>query len=183
MGITPDNVVEIFLQPGDFYFGDQYTRIRTLLGSCVSITMWHPLKLIGGMCHFMLPYRPGKPNTQLDGRYADEAVLMFFREAVRYNTHPAEYVIKVFGGGRMFPTIQSINPCENGRSCSEVIDSCQNISCRNSARSIALLQHAGLSIDSHDLGGTVSRYIVFDIWDGNVWMRKNIIQKSAAAWE
>ena len=45
-----EHAVEIFLQPGDFYFGDENTRLRSLLGSCVSITMWHPTKLIGGMC-------------------------------------------------------------------------------------------------------------------------------------
>ena len=45
----PDHVIEIFLQPGDFYFGGADTRIRTILGSCVSITMWHPTRLIGGM--------------------------------------------------------------------------------------------------------------------------------------
>ncbi|MBL8511280.1 MAG: chemotaxis protein CheD, partial [Betaproteobacteria bacterium] len=50
-------VMDIFLQPGEFYFGDADTRIRTLLGSCVSITMWHPTRRIGGMCHYMLPTR------------------------------------------------------------------------------------------------------------------------------
>ena len=53
----PPHVIEIFLQPGDFYFGDKDTRIRTILGSCVSITLWHPTRLIGGMCHFLLPFR------------------------------------------------------------------------------------------------------------------------------
>lgn len=45
-----EHAVEIFLQPKDFYFGDENARLRTLLGSCVSITMWHPTKLIGDMC-------------------------------------------------------------------------------------------------------------------------------------
>ena len=72
------NVIEIFLQPGDFYFGDRDTRIRTLLGSCVSITMWHPRLHVGGMCHFMLPERGlaavrhcgGQRNVALKGAQA-----------------------------------------------------------------------------------------------------------------
>ena len=57
---------EIFLQPGEFYFGDAATRIRTLLGSCVAITLWHPARMIGGMCHYMLPNRQ-KHHGPLDG--------------------------------------------------------------------------------------------------------------------
>jgi len=34
--------LEIFLHQGEVYFGDRDTRIRTVLGSCVAITMWHP---------------------------------------------------------------------------------------------------------------------------------------------
>ena len=45
----PADAIEIFLHPGEFYFGDRHTRIRTLLGSCVSIILWHPRLLIGGM--------------------------------------------------------------------------------------------------------------------------------------
>lgn len=77
----PAHVVEIFLQPGESYFGDKNTRIRTLLGSCVSITLWHPHLLIGGMCHYLLPDRGGKSSTgELDGRYADEAIQILLKE-------------------------------------------------------------------------------------------------------
>ena len=50
----PKGVIEVFLQPGELYFGDRYTRLRTLLGSCVSIVLWHREALLGGMCHYML---------------------------------------------------------------------------------------------------------------------------------
>lgn len=169
---TPENAVDIFLQPGDFYFGDRHTRIRTLLGSCVSITMWHPQKLIGGMCHFMLPSRGNKTIKQLDGRYADEAILLFLSEAVRYSSHPAEFVIKVFGGGKMFPGILAHEPCRD-RPCAEVMHLCHHVSCRNVVQSTTLLCKAGLPVESHDLGGTSSRNIVFDVWSGEVWVRKN----------
>ena len=47
----PQSVIEIFLQPGELWFGDEQTRIRTILGSCVAVTLWHPGRRIGGMCH------------------------------------------------------------------------------------------------------------------------------------
>jgi chemotaxis protein CheD len=93
----PDDYIEIFLQPGDFYFGDASTRMRTLLGSCVALTMWHPGRLIGAMSHVMVPSRSDDRITDLDGRYADESLLMFFREAARVGTHPRDYQLKLFG--------------------------------------------------------------------------------------
>jgi len=54
----PDGILEIFLGPGDLFFGDRDTRIRTLLGSCVAVTLWHPRAKLGGMCHFVVPTRP-----------------------------------------------------------------------------------------------------------------------------
>ena len=49
----PPHVIEIYLQPGELWFGDANTRIRTILGSCVAITLWHPHRRIDGMCRYM----------------------------------------------------------------------------------------------------------------------------------
>lgn len=78
--MQPKHGREIFLKSGDFYFGDESTRLRTLLGSCVSNTMWHPARLIGGLCHYLLPSRDGASATTLDGRYAKEALQMLMYE-------------------------------------------------------------------------------------------------------
>ena len=45
------NIVDVFLQPGDIHFGGADTRIRTVLGTCVAISLWHPVRQIGGMSH------------------------------------------------------------------------------------------------------------------------------------
>ena len=42
----PD-LIDIFLQPGEYFVGDADYQIRTMLGSCVSMTLWHPGKRIG----------------------------------------------------------------------------------------------------------------------------------------
>ncbi|MBI5753296.1 MAG: chemotaxis protein CheD [Hydrogenophilales bacterium] len=168
--IKPPHVVEIFLQPGDFYFGDRNTRIRTTLGSCVSITLWHPTLLIGGMCHYMLASRPDRNITQLDGKYGEDAVLMFFREAMLHNTNPQDYVVKVFGGGNMFPSRASHLPCKSAP-CEQVIDACRNVSCKNHMIGRALLKHHGLDIAAEHLGGAGHRNVIFDIWSGHVWVR------------
>jgi len=168
----PEHVIEIFLQPGDFYFGDQNTRIRTLLGSCISIVMWHPKLLIGGMCHYMLSSRGNKNISKLDGRYGDEAILMFFSEAIRNNSNPNDYIVKIFGGGNMFSKSKSHVPCMEAP-CDAVIHSCRNVACKNEIKGVSLLEDYGFSITSKDLRGICSRNIIFDIWNGDVWVRKN----------
>lgn len=167
----PDHVIEIFLQPGDFYFGDANTRIRTILGSCVSITMWHPTRLIGGMCHFQLPSRPKKHGATLDGHYADEAMQMFLKEIRAAKTHPAEYRVKVFGGGNMFPHLKKkalLKAGADGTGKKFNMD----VAGKNVLVARSLITLHGFKIDAEDLGGDGHRQIIFDIWSGHAWVRK-----------
>lgn len=175
----PAHIIEIFLQPGDFYFGNRDARIRTLLGSCVSITMWHPKLLIGGMCHYMLPSRGNKKVALLDGRYGDEAVMMFLREAMRQESNPASFVVKVFGGGNMFNTAGN-NPVCQGRSCQEKMRSCRNVACKNAVYGVSILERLGFNIEARDLGGRSFRNIFFDIWSGNVWVKRSQAENDSA---
>ena len=172
----PENFTEIFLQPGDFYFGDMNIRLRTLLGSCVSITMWHPTRLIGGMCHYLLPFRESASVTPLDGRYAKEAMQMFVQEIRAAKTHPSEYRVKLFGAGNMFPGINKKNQCDpNGININ--IKACKSVPCKNIAIARSLVASNGFVVAAEDLGGNSHRQVVFDICNGSVWVRKpSVIQ-------
>lgn len=158
---TDDDVLEIFLQPGEFYFGEGRTRVRTLLGSCVAISVWHPRLKIGGLCHYMLPGRGGHHGMHraLDGRYADEAMLLFAREMRAAGTTPREYDAKLFGGGRMFA-----NGCEVCRSGMDVPN-------RNVLRGRELVQQYGLRLKAEHLGGEGHRNLLFEIWSGDAYLK------------
>ncbi|MBS4096613.1 MAG: chemotaxis protein CheD [Sulfuricella sp.] len=173
----PAHVIEIFLQPGEFYFGDRNTRIRTVLGSCVSITMWHPRLLIGGMCHFMLSRRPSGQSGELDGRYADEAMALFLREIRDAGTQPAEYQVKLFGGGNMFPASMKLRNgnCHPPTCDGTVVHDCRQVSCANSRIARHLAVQNGFRIAAEHLGETGHRQILFDIWSGHVWVKHNPI--------
>ena len=157
---APADALEVFLQPGEFYFGEEKTRIRTLLGSCVAITLWHPVRRIGGMAHYMLPQRPNRATDQpLDGRYAEEVLLMFQRELQQARTRPAEYQVKLFGGGRMFAH------AHKAKRHADVSD-------RNVEVGRQLMAQHGFRILAEDLGGDGHRNVVFDLWSGDVWLKK-----------
>lgn len=157
---TNPNVMDVFLQPGDFYFGDSETRIRTLLGSCVAITIWHPRLHIGGMCHYMLPRRPRhKANDVLDGRYAEDVMQLFMHELKRSKTKPFEYKAKLFGGGNMF---------SNTKKPSGHI----NISSQNIDFGRILMTQYGFKVHAESLGGEGQRNIIFDVSTGDVWVKR-----------
>lgn len=161
----PPHVVDIFLQPGDWYFGDRDTRVRTLLGSCVAITLWHPRHLVGGMCHYMLPSRPEMRPRAEDGRYADEAFALLMREVNKVGTRIDEYQIKMFGGGNMFPGGVRYHQ--------------DHVGSKNATAGHRLIESHGLSCTVSDLGGLGHRNVIFDIWSGNVWVRRQKLSADA----
>lgn len=150
---------DIYLRPGGFHFGQAPMRIRTVLGSCVAITLWHPRLVHGGMCHYMLPERGGRSRQSPDGRYADDALALFMRELLHFGTQPADYEVKLFGGGRMFEV--------RDPRLHEVLD----IGQRNIEAGRRLLREHGFSVRSEHLAGNGHRNLVFDIANGHVWLR------------
>ena len=153
-----DDIREVFLLPGGFHFGGGRTRISTLLGSCISITLWHPARLVGGMCHFMLPSRGQSAGAALDGRYADEALVLFDREVAKAGSRPGDYQVKVFGGGNMLT-----RPDDS----SELMD----IAARNVESAYALLaRHGYRPAALAHCGGKGHRKLIFDLWTGHVWL-------------
>jgi chemotaxis protein CheD len=160
---APRDILEIFLQPGEFYFGEERTRIRTLLGSCVAITLWHPKLHIGGMSHYMLSSRPRpKKDETLNGRYAVEVMEMFMRELKRSHTKPREYQVKIFGGGCMFEHRGKEGKARNTIGISE----------RNVRAGRELVTRYGFTFAAEDLGGNGHRNVVLDLWSGDVWVKK-----------
>ena len=157
----PPNVIEIFLQPGELWFGDEHTRIRTLLGSCVAVTLWHPLRRIGGMCHYLLPVRERPPGSAPDGRYATEALEVLLAEIRKVGAQPQEFEAKLFGGGHMFPPLH-----RDARSGGVGL-----VHDRNVEMALALVDRHGFLFKAKHLGGDGHRNIIFDLWSGHVWMR------------
>jgi len=153
----PVDVSEVVLAPGEVSFATRPTRLRTLLGSCVAFTFWHPQRRIGSMCHFMLPARLRRDHA-LDGRYGDEAVELLFRHARANGTTPQDYQVKLFGGGEMFPEQRGNLPA-------------QDVASLNVRAALALAERHRLCLTAQDMGSTGYRTIVFDLWNGNVWVR------------
>ncbi|SMC18120.1 chemotaxis protein CheD [Andreprevotia lacus DSM 23236] len=148
----------IFVNPGEIYFGSGDVHVETLLGSCVAITFWHPVRRLGGLCHFLLPSRlhtPGKAMTR-DGRYGEEAVQHLLDEVKLHGTRIEDYAVKVFGGGRVFDT----EPQK------------ASIGETNALFAISRLQQLRIPVAVQDITGYGYRYLRFDLGSGDVWIRR-----------
>lgn len=101
------------IHPGEWYFGAEYQRLHTVLGSCVALTAWHPRLKIGGMCHYLLALESGPEQVSVardknqsrietdNGRYAGVA-LQHMKRAMKAYASIGEFQLGIFGGGDMF---------------------------------------------------------------------------------
>lgn len=147
--------------PGQWYFGKQPSQLRTLLGSCVAVTLWHPIRQLGGMCHFLLPKRntrPGAPPPpSLDGRYGDEAMALLVRELTRLKSHPSEYVAHLYGGADTMPEQAGVK---------------FNVGERNIEMGWSLIDQHGFLLDGVDVGDHVPRTVTLAMDTGLVSVRR-----------
>jgi chemotaxis protein CheD len=155
MRVSTDEIKDVFLKPGEFYFGHGNTRISTLLGSCVSITLWHPRRKIGGMCHYLLTERVRPEAAVLDGRFASEAFDLFLLHMKAAGTRPSEYQAKLFGGANMLSSLST---------------SKQEIGPRNIDYGRRLLASQHIALMAEHVGGNGRRKLRFDLDSGEVWL-------------
>jgi len=147
--------IDIFLHPGDWYFGDRDTRIHTTLGSCIAVSLWHPKLKVGGMCHYLLPGNE-EPEDALNARYGSDALQLMMAEVLRLNSRPEDYEAKLFGGASMF----------------DVGPGGSSVARRNVMAAEALMQRYNFDVVARSLGGSGYRQLVFYTDSGDVWVRQ-----------
>jgi chemotaxis protein CheD len=158
--ISDPEVELVTVSPGQLFFGGGRTVVQTLLGSCVAITLWHPERRIGGMCHYLLADRgqADRRPARAPGYFAADAIEYLVAQ-VRASARPrSEFEAKMFGGGNMFEGVQAgSHPI--------------NVAQANVRAGRRLLEQYGFSIKAADVGGSRYRKIFFDLDSGDVWVQ------------
>jgi chemotaxis protein CheD len=149
---------DVTLKPGEYAVGDARHCMRTVLGSCVSITLWHPQLRIGAMSHFLLAARAAGHPGPLDARYGEEALVLMLRDLLHAGVRATECEAKIFGGGHMFPE--------------QEVPGVQHVGEKNGEAARRMLQGCGIRVQSESLFGVGHRQIVFDVASGDVWARQ-----------
>lgn len=150
------------IHPGDWYFGGQYERLHTVLGSCVALTAWHPRLKVGGMCHYLLAVEPATKSdpppaaTSLAGgdcRYASNALEQMKRSMQSF-ADIREFQLGLFGGGDMFAY------------CTPT-----SIGYDNIAYARHWLGSQNLKPIHIDVGGTISRSLMLVVATGEIQLK------------
>lgn len=155
LAARPDEA--LFLMPGQLHFGDQAASLQTLLGSCVALTLWHPVRRLGGMCHFLLPSRTRGAGEPLDGRYGDEAMETLLQHIHRHQTTPQEYHAHLYGGADTLPEGSNLK---------------FNVGERNIEAGWLFVDRWGLQLQGVDVGEDMPRSVRLQLATGEVEMRR-----------
>jgi chemotaxis protein CheD len=126
------------------------------LGSCLGVTIYDPVKKIGGLLHLMLP------DSTIDAAKAVSSPFMFvdtglprlFHAAYNLGADRGRLTVKVAGGAQLLDQ-QGIF----------------NIGSRNFDALQRLLAQNGLKAHSIDVGGLSSRTVRMDLTTGNVTVK------------
>ena len=145
----------IYLKPGEVVVVRKPVLISTVLGSCVSVTMFSPDRKFGAICHATLPDSAGNSD---DLRYVDTALNHIYLRAVECGAG-SNLVVKLFGGARM---LNVGNVEMTGFTVGE----------QNVARALEVISSWGLTVASVDTGGFVGRKLYFCTRNGDVYLRR-----------
>lgn len=90
--------VNVNVQPGEVHVSDTPRMFKTILGSCVSVCLWDPVRRAGGLNHYMLPRLLTAPDSARFGTIAIPQLIAKLREF-----DCQSLVAKVFGGASVLP--------------------------------------------------------------------------------
>lgn len=157
--MEPAEETKVFLGIGQYHATTRPTRVVTVLGSCISVTMHHPATAFAAICHASLPSAP--PGLGRDYRYVDlviPAMLSWFK---RHRIPARDLVVKLFGGADMYASPhRPLAQATVGR--------------QNSDMALKVLALQGLEPSAGDVGGRHGRSLVFHTTSGEVLIRKTV---------
>lgn len=152
--LTNQNTKTHYLYPGTIFVHREQHLVTTVLGSCVSVCIWHPKAELGGINHYLLPLWNGEglPTP----KYGNIAITRLI-EKVRNLAGSGELIAKVFGGASMW------SRAEGALAVGE----------RNVELAFRLLEEEKIKIVSQDVWGEMGRKLIFDTKTGSVLLRRN----------
>jgi chemotaxis protein CheD len=146
----------VFLKPADIYVGKAPAEVVTILGSCVSVTMFNERFRFGAICHALLP-----SSRILDDadkfRYVDSSMHHMLNVFERMGINGGELKIKLLGGANMIERLDG-NSMAVGK--------------KNVETALRIIAERNLRLVGSDVGGTMGRKIYFSTHTGEVLLKR-----------
>ncbi|MBF0456320.1 MAG: chemotaxis protein CheD [Nitrospirae bacterium] len=148
----------IFLKPGEVYITEKPAMVKTVLGSCVSITLFDPVRRVAAICHGMLPDCGGDDCEDYPEKlqYVTCSIIHILNNMQDKGVITSTLEVKVFGGGDVL-TYGGTRP---------------SVGRQNIDAALRILESLGLKPLTSDLGGDRGRKIFFNTQTGQVLLKK-----------
>ncbi len=153
-----DTIKRYYLHPSSLIVCNSPTEIITLLGSCVAVCLWDPVKEFGGMNHFMLPLWNGQGLTS--PKYGDIATEKLIARMIKLGSDKHNLKAKLFGGASVLFSDNNLF----------------NIGERNIETAKEILERNKIPVISSSTGSTMGRKILFNTKTGTI--RQKLIKKN-----
>ena len=151
---------KLILGPGDYAVSNEDILLHTVLGSCVAVTLYDPVRKNAGMNHYLLAEAPSHRKAlsqEPNPRFGRDAISLLVEAMVAHGSGLKNLQAKIFGGGRI---LQLANQNPGGL----WID--------NATIAHDCLGKLGIPIKAHDTGGTAARRVVLKVHTGEVFVQK-----------
>jgi len=141
-----------YLKPAEVFITDQPYYVQTILGSCVSITMFHGKTGVAAICHGMLPTATNYSDQKLQYKFLDYSFYELLKFYSKKNISLSELNVCVYGGADMFSVKR-----EN-----------KSIGRLNIEMAFQLIEKHELKLLDFNVGGYRGRKIIFNTFNGEI---------------
>lgn len=145
------------LNPGELIVTELPHIVTTVLGSCISLTIFSSERQIGIMNHAILPAAP--PNYPLSDlfRYVDTSFNYILNKIKSMKIPVDGLEIKLFGGANMMHEVSKYSIGVGDKNIEVVL---------------SLIKKNGLFLKARDVGGRYGRRVIFNTTTGEVLVKK-----------
>jgi chemotaxis protein CheD len=152
--------LSVYLKPAELFVAKQPAIVTTVLGSCVSVTLFHQRSGLAAICHAPLPQcRKKQDCTDCHAekyKYVACVVPEMIQRIARHCIQTVDIEVKLFGGAEMFAN-NNINP---------------SVGRQNVESAIRIIAAQGLRVKRANVGGLAGRKIFFYTHTGQVFMKQ-----------
>ncbi len=152
----------IYLKPGEMYFGTEPARVVTVLGSCISVIMYHRRTRTGAICHAVMPAIEQSTKKRASStdifQYVDSSMEWMLDRFEKMGVKAKDLEVKIFGGSEIF-----YDSRRQGKTVS--------VGSKNVEATMKAIAERGLKLKAWNVGGHKGRKVIFYTDTGEVFTK------------
>jgi chemotaxis protein CheD len=145
---------KLYLHPGQLIAVAQPSAVTTVLGSCVSLCLWDPVRRIGGINHYLLPFWVG--DDIASSRFGTVAIDNLIEKVLALGARKSRLRAKLFGGACVIEAFRERQ---------------DHIGIVNARLAENMLRQQEIPVVERDVAGRRGRKLIFHTDDGTAWVK------------